>query len=92
MALPRVHLHLSLLLSPKVSPAASVLRGTAAWSSCWTLRLRLPVVLALHQVPEGSPCGDGGGGDGVDPFRGAGGALASEDLARAALLQSQKNT
>jgi hypothetical protein len=67
-----------------------VLRGTAAWSSRWTLRLRLPVVLAFHQVPEGSPYGGDGGGDGVDPFRGAGGALASEDLARAALLQSQR--
>lgn len=43
-------------------------------------------------MPEGSPCGGDGGGDGVDPFRGAGGALASEALARAALLQSQKNT
>lgn len=40
----------------------------------------------------GSPCGDGDGGDGVDPFHGAGGALASADPARAALLQSQKNT
>lgn len=67
-------------------------RGTAAWSSRWTLRLQLPVVLVLHQVPEGSPCGGDGGGDGVDPFRGAGGALAFGGLARAALLQSQKNT
>lgn len=67
-----------------------MLRGTAAWSLRWTLRLQLPVVLALRRVPEGSPCGGDGGGDGVDPFRGAGGALASEVLARAALLQSKR--
>lgn len=41
---------------------------------------------------EASPCGGGGDDGDADPCRGAGGASASGGPARAALLQSYKNT